>query len=223
MVCDLHQNSTRCKGLKAPKRRYYGAGELLTDKDVQVLNGWTNRYGKSRKWKLCYGEEQGSYTKDAKNFHKYCDGKGPTISVVQLKNGPKLGGFNPITWAGSGLYGSGLTGSKGAFIFRLTDKSGKPSRKAYRCNNSNRCLYRSSSRGPVFGDNDLMIRGPNDCSSSYNRSPYSIPYGIPYYHNTYLGSPSQFRNYALGSDSNQFGCSTWHNFKWSKFEVYVLA
>jgi hypothetical protein len=29
----------------------------------------------------------------AKDFHENCDLKGPTLSLVQVKNGPSIGGF----------------------------------------------------------------------------------------------------------------------------------
>ena len=38
----------------------------------------------------------------AKDFHENCDLKGPTLSLVQVKNGPCIGGFTTAQWSSNG-------------------------------------------------------------------------------------------------------------------------
>jgi hypothetical protein len=34
----------------------------------------------------------------AEDFHEKCDGQGPTISFIQIKDGPCIGGFTTAKW-----------------------------------------------------------------------------------------------------------------------------
>ena len=36
---------------------------------------------------------------NAKDFHKYCNNKGPTLTIIQTKNNEIFGGFTPLNWS----------------------------------------------------------------------------------------------------------------------------
>ncbi len=36
--------------------------------------------------------------KRAEDFHEKCDGRGPTVSFIQIKDGPCIGGFTTAHW-----------------------------------------------------------------------------------------------------------------------------
>ena len=59
-------------------------------------------------------------TKDgflASTFHELCDGKGPTLTIVESEHGKIFGGFTSVSW--SSLNGRYLPDPT-AFVFSLT-------------------------------------------------------------------------------------------------------
>ena len=60
----------------------------------QVLN-WINQNEKYRV-KLLYDASLAENTN--KDFHKYCDGKGATITLVESSKGKRFGGYTRISW-----------------------------------------------------------------------------------------------------------------------------
>ena len=38
---------------------------------------------------------------DASDFHRLCDGKGATVSIIKVKNGKLCGGYTSIPWKSS--------------------------------------------------------------------------------------------------------------------------
>ena len=53
----------------------------------------------------------------AAEFHKRCDGKGPTISFIEsLEHKQRFGGFTSLLWSSNGSYG---TNDATAFLFSL--------------------------------------------------------------------------------------------------------
>ena len=39
----------------------------------------------------------------SKDFHKYCDNKGPTLTIVKTTKNKMFGGFTPLNWDDSGV------------------------------------------------------------------------------------------------------------------------
>jgi len=84
-------------------------------------------------------------------FHSRCDGKGPTVVIVETKSGNVFGGYTYTSWASSG----GYTGSSKAFLFQL-----RPSMKRFdlRSATASNAIYRHSNYGPTFGGgHDLYL------------------------------------------------------------------
>ena len=54
----------------------------------------------------------------AKEFHRWCDGKAPTLVVVRTNYGKTLGGYTPVPWKSVGGYGEVVAdGSGTSFMF----------------------------------------------------------------------------------------------------------
>src|SRR5439155_10291546 len=54
------------------------------------------------------------------DFHRLCDNKGPTVTIIKVKgNGKLIGGYNPISWHNQETYERGSR----SFLFSLGDKN----------------------------------------------------------------------------------------------------
>jgi len=127
-------------------------------------------------WKLLY-----KWTKDEKTleaWHKQCDKKGPTVTIVWANGGYAFGGYTPLPWEST----SSWKESKESFIFSLTDGKG---RQPYQClpyQNFQYCVYHGSDR-IIFGGgigNDIWLRIPPQYNDSYSTvgCTYKLPPGF---------------------------------------------
>ena len=55
---------------------------------------------------------------DIRTFHKLCDNKGPTISLIYLNDGNIIGGYTSVDWDKT----SGWKNDNNSFIFNLNKK-----------------------------------------------------------------------------------------------------
>ena len=83
-------------------------------------------------------------------FHKLCDNKGPTLTLISTTKNRIFGGFNPLNWKNKG--GSIYDKSNQTFIFSLN------LRKKYNMidNKSKRAFY-ANLGGPNFGEVDFEL------------------------------------------------------------------
>ncbi len=130
---------------------YSGGGTLLCA-DYQIrLNDF---YGNAQqKWELIYKATRDGFR--GEDFHRCCDGKGPTITVIQSKNGNYLfGGYTEISWTCDGTYKY----DPAAFLFTLTNPHGIPPTKFSRNPQERLSIGHSSNGGPCFGG---VVNGQN--------------------------------------------------------------
>ena len=80
----------------------------------------------------------------ASTFHSKCNGKGPTLTVVQSDKGNVFGGYTSESWGfgGGGAYKYDAT----AFVYSLTHKA-----KCDKQKEPEYSIHDDSSYGPVFG------------------------------------------------------------------------
>jgi len=107
-------------------------------------------------------------------FHRLCDGKANTVTIINIKNTKGefiFGGFTSIPWSSDGGYKEDST----AFLFSLTNPSNTPLK--FEVKSKELAVYHSSRYGPVFGDSDLVVSNfSNKNRDSYMRfSSYEIP------------------------------------------------
>ncbi|KAG9293260.1 hypothetical protein G9A89_010631 [Geosiphon pyriformis] len=93
-------------------------------------------------------------------FHRSCDYKGATVSVIKVKGtGQLIGGYNPQSWHSRNFFLEG----KGSFIFSLGDGKAKNAKLSKFV--SGWGPYGGSKCGPYFGDGNICLYG-NDFKSS---------------------------------------------------------
>ncbi|CAG8606708.1 4996_t:CDS:2 [Ambispora gerdemannii] len=103
---------------------------------------------------LCRGTRDG-FT--AKYFHRFCDSKGPTITILKVKEtGELIGGYNPLPWKSSDagkyqetnesfVFSFGLDFPRSAILSRVCEPS--------------QAVYCHRVWGPSFGVFDLALHG----------------------------------------------------------------
>ena len=145
---------------------------ILDDTEMNFLkNCIPQETNKIMKMTLLY-----KLTKDsdqASVFHKLCDHKGPSLTVVKTTKGYRAGGFTSISWDSSGSYKNDTK----AFVFSLDRK------KMYKePSNGSNAIYCNNSYGPTFGaGHDLYVaNGCNSNTNSYCNFPYSYTGGLQY-------------------------------------------
>jgi len=69
---------------------------LMSPEFFETLNNWINPL-KSSKFELIFTASINGDS--AKDFHKYCDGKGPTVTIVKGKNGHIFGGYVTVPFS----------------------------------------------------------------------------------------------------------------------------
>jgi serine/threonine protein kinase len=109
------------------------------EKYIYNLKNWINPYSKIKS-DLLY-----RMTKDGetfKIFHELCDNKGPTLTLIKIKNGEIIGGFTPISWDCSSNWKNDIN----SFIFSLTQN------KKFMKNNNLMSIYCNKDNGPWFDD-----------------------------------------------------------------------
>ena len=85
------------------------------------------------------------------DFHKYCDNKGPTLTLVKTTNNKIFGGFTPLNWEsldGVDKYDK----NNQTFIFSLNSM-----KKFDMINKEKSAIYCNKNNGPYFGGRDFSI------------------------------------------------------------------
>ena len=88
---------------------------------------------------LYQGSRDGFYTKD---FHRMCDGKGPTITLFKVENGACIGGYTEEQWRQS-PHSKYISDPK-AFLFNLKKN------KQYLLRDRSVGILCRTDRGPAF-------------------------------------------------------------------------
>ena len=135
--------------------------KIINDELFKQLNNWINP-SKSLKFELIF---IASINGDkASDFHKYCDGKGPTVTIVKGKNGHIFGGY--VTVPFSSDHQSHFDDK--AFLFSLTNKKQFP----IKIKEQAVCHYLHW--GPYIGYKEKCDLAINTCCLNNNKS-YSEP------------------------------------------------
>lgn len=106
----------------------------------------------------------------AKDFHEYCDGKGPTVSFIQVKNGPCIGGFTTASW--KGIEESKFISDRYSFLFNLTDEVHIPIKY------SEQGIAWHGDNGPTYGNGDLVVFSRFNESDHLRAMPEKKPFFV---------------------------------------------
>ena len=104
----------------------------------------------------------------ARAFHKHCDHKGPTLTLIKSTTGHVFGGFTTLSWASAGSYRKDAT----AFIFSLLNPKATPPQRFSSLNAHS--VYDHADYLPTFGSgHDIYLcNGCNLEWSSYTNFPH---------------------------------------------------
>ena len=86
------------------------------------------------------------------DFHKYCDNKGPTLTIIKTTNNKIFGGFTPLNWESSGNGENKYDKSNQTFLFSLDLM-----KKFDMINAKKEAIYCTKNNGPYFGGRDFSI------------------------------------------------------------------
>jgi hypothetical protein len=117
------------------------------------------------------------------DFHRCCDNRKPTLTLIMSDNGSIFGGYTPFAWASQGGYVS--DSQLQSFIFTIKNPHNL-SPKTFAQHNSRFAISNASISGPTFGGgNDIWICDKcNTTQSSYTN------FGHSYTNNTGLSGQS---------------------------------
>eukprot|EP01084_Bolivina_argentea_P173670 300834_1 len=131
---------------------------IITAAEEKQLMKWIPNSGRC-KFKLLFRATRDGFA--CAEFHKKCDGKGGTITIVRSQNQDHVfGGFSRQSWHIKGAYSWDLD----AWLFSLRNAKNTPQK--FNCiKNYGSAIYGNKSYGPTFGGNhDLYI--VNNCNNS---------------------------------------------------------
>ena len=135
--------------------------KIINDELFKQLNSWINP-SKSLKFELIF---IASINGDkASDFHKYCDGKGPTVTVVKGKNGHIFGGYVTVPFSSDRQSHF----DDKAFLFSLTNK------KQFPIKVKEQAVCHFNNWGPYIGYFNKCDLAINSCCLNNNKS-YSEP------------------------------------------------
>ncbi|CAF3340288.1 unnamed protein product [Rotaria socialis] len=127
----------------------FHGGNLLTVEQQQKLNEF---YGKDdAQWQLIYKAKRDGFA--GKDFHRQCDDKGPTMTIIKSKSGGYLfGGYTVPPWSSD----NGRRTDSTAFLFTLTNPRGQAMTKFnigqhLSATNKKFSAYHYNHGGPIFG------------------------------------------------------------------------
>lgn len=135
---------------------------LLNGRKKGQLKKWISK-NKQVKFELLYQATRDGYSNTS--FHKLCDNKGPTVTLVKNKTGYVFGGYTSANWTQSGSYET----DQSAFLFTIENKEGNVALKWNVSSGGGNAIHNNSSYGPTFGGgHDLhLISGSQSKSGDY--------------------------------------------------------
>jgi len=147
-------------------------GTLLNINQQNKINEF---YGViNQQWKLLYKATRDGFR--AKAFHKLCDNKGATMTIIRSSEGYLFGGYTKGNWKASIFHWREL--DQTAFIFTLTNPSGLEATK-FPCKDEYDSIYCQYSLGPSFGYHyfflnlDIEIKDKCNITTNYFKFPSS--------------------------------------------------
>jgi small GTP-binding protein len=138
----------------------------------------------------------------AQDFHRCCDGKSPTLTLIRDTEGNIFGGFSAIPWKSAVMERSLPDSGLQSFLFTVKnphDLAGRIFR--LKSPKSASAIGVSARLGPSFGDEDLVICDHCDVNASHARS-----FGSSYLNDSNIPGPlfTQYETFKV-SEIEVFG------------------
>eukprot|EP00979_Chaetoceros_neogracilis_P003668 scaffold652_cov188-Chaetoceros_neogracile.AAC.14 len=144
--------------------------------DEEKIKEWLASAGKTEQPKLLYRASRDGWT--AADFHRMCDGKGATITVVKCSGGYIFGGYTDVAWGTNGYYKS----SSESFLYSLKYHAGiGPVKMPIKSNTTARAhaVGHNLSYGPMFGNGKDLHISSNANGSGVSSSAIGETYERP--------------------------------------------
>lgn len=180
---------------------------LKEDSDILDSVLWSKlfrlcQFSKDQNWKLVYRGSKDSFGAD--NFHRLCDRRSKTVTVIKTTNGNIFGGYTEKSWDSSNI----AYIDANAFIFSLVNLNNHPF--VVMSKNGKGSIHGCSIFGPTFGSTgayDIII-APN---SNTNRNSYSR-----------IGQSYQHPDYPYGSEQAKTILGGTYYFQTTEIEVFRI-
>ena len=145
---------------------------ILSMVEDEKITEWLASAGKTSEPKLLYRASRDGWS--ASDFHRMCNGKGATVTVVKSSGGYIFGGYTDVAWGERG----GWKSSAESFLFSLKDHAGiGPVKMPIK--SGKRAVCHHSFSGPSFGrGDDLCVdsnANANNSSSCNVGNTYDLP------------------------------------------------
>ena len=115
---------------------------------------------------------------EARTFHRLCDGRANTLTVIKSTTGYIFGALTSVAWT-SPSAGTRVSDDK-AFMFTLTNPANMPIKLKILAGQKLYAVVHNSAFGPVFGSGrDLIVRDQSNTNSNnyIKSSSYDAPNG----------------------------------------------
>jgi hypothetical protein len=119
-------------------------------KNIFLIANWIKETIQKEKIKLELIFRMSENGTKANDFHKYCDNKGPTLTLVKTTENKIFGGFTPLNWKSEKE--SFIDDDNFTFIFSLDLK-----KKFHLLDKKKEAIYCEEDSGPCFGDSDFCL------------------------------------------------------------------
>lgn len=156
--------------IKKKEKKYSilkGSSILKDKQNVDLISNWIEPE-RNISYKQIYKATRDGGT--GTDFHKFCDNKGPTLTLIEATNGYIFGGYITISWESP----EGWTykgNDNNAFIFSINNKQKFPIK------DNSKVIYNYKLNGPDFGCNDIYLEQTTflNTNSSCGQYSYKAP------------------------------------------------
>ena len=121
------------------------------DKQIKLMNWIEQKLNKNIILELIFKMTENGFT--AKDFHHYCDNKGPTLILIKTSNDEIIGGFTPLNWETTTEREKKYDELGLTFLFSLTLNKKFDMIKRY----TYPAIQNVANLGPEFGVDDLFL------------------------------------------------------------------
>ena len=168
-----------CEALISTTIPSFGGSNLLSEQNKICLGEWLGKG--QQEWKLIYTASQDGF--QASDFHRCCDGKGETVSVLKSSEGFLFGGYTDVPWHNPSLGSWNYSTKSFLFSFKSFLTGGVPVKLTLNDGNNSRAVYHCNTNGLVFGYGPcIMFPADNSskaCKTTWNGGhTYHFPPGI---------------------------------------------
>ena len=153
----------------------YDSNILMNVEDEVKLKEWLAAVDRDAEPKMLFRASTNGW--DASDFHRCCDGKGATITVVKTTKGYVLfGGYSDVAWQNTGSYSA----SKDAFLFSFKNDAGKDAvRMSVEPGHERNAIYNQSDYGPTWGNGCALHIASNANQGDHSYSNFGLGYQFP--------------------------------------------